>query len=96
MLDSKGVLKRSRKNLSEEKRFFASNIKAKTLEEAISGADVFLGLSVGGVVAKKMIRSMAKNPIVFALANPDPEIASREKNGKIYSTEVEYPRAGKP
>ncbi len=75
MLDSKGVLKKSRKNLSVEKRFFASNVKADTLEDAMAGADVFLGLSVGGVVTNKMIKSMAKNPIVFALANPDPEIA---------------------
>jgi len=75
MLDSKGVLKKNNKNLSVEKQFFATAKKIKTLEEALKGADVFLGLSIGNVVTKKMIKSMAKNPIVFALANPDPEIA---------------------
>jgi malate dehydrogenase (oxaloacetate-decarboxylating)(NADP+) len=78
MLDSKGVLKKSRKGLSEEKMFFASNVKAETLDEAMKGADVFLGLSVGNIVTSKMVQSMANKPIVFALANPNPEISYQE------------------
>ena len=75
MLDSKGVINNRRKNLSDEKVFFATNKEITTIKEAISGADFFLGLSSGNVVSKDMIRSMAENPIVFALANPDPEIS---------------------
>ena len=75
MLDSKGVINNRRKNLSDEKVFFATNKEITTIKEAISGADFFLGLSSGNVVSKDMIRSMADNPIVFALANPDPEIS---------------------
>jgi malate dehydrogenase (oxaloacetate-decarboxylating)(NADP+) len=75
MLDSKGVLSLEREDLDEQKKFFATtNKKAKTLEDAMKDADVFVGLSKGNVVNQDMIRSMAKNPIVFALANPDPEI----------------------
>jgi malate dehydrogenase (oxaloacetate-decarboxylating)(NADP+) len=75
MLDSKGVLSVDREDLDEQKTFFAtSNKKLKTLEEAMKDADVFVGLSKGNVVNQKMVQSMAKNPIVFALANPDPEI----------------------
>lgn len=75
MLDSKGVLHVDRDDLDEQKKFFASKTsKAKTLAEAMKDADVFVGLSKGNVVDQKMIQSMAKNPIVFALANPDPEI----------------------
>ncbi len=75
MLDSKGVLSTSRKDLDEQKKFFASSTsKATTLEEAMKDADVFVGLSKGNIVNQKMIQSMAKRPIVFALANPDPEI----------------------
>lgn len=75
MLDSKGVLSVDRDDLDEQKKFFAStNTKLKTLAEAMKDADVFVGLSKGNVVDQKMIQSMAKNPIVFALANPDPEI----------------------
>ncbi|MDX5404726.1 MAG: NADP-dependent malic enzyme [Bacteroidota bacterium] len=75
MVDSKGVITTDRKELTEEKAFFARNTKLKTLEEAIEGADVFVGLSRGGVLSQDMVRSMAKDPIVFALANPEPEIA---------------------
>ena len=75
MLDSKGVINNRRKNLSDEKVFFATNKEITTIKEAINGADFFLGLSSGNVVSKDMIRSMADNPIVFALANPDPEIS---------------------
>ena len=75
MLDSKGVLTVDRDDLDEQKLFFASKIKnVKTLEEAMVGADVFVGLSKGNVVSQKMIQSMAVQPIVFALANPNPEI----------------------
>tara|TARA_Y100000813_G_scaffold90647_1_gene64525 strand:+ start:2915 stop:5182 length:2268 start_codon:yes stop_codon:yes gene_type:complete len=75
MLDSKGVINNCRKNLSDEKVFFATDKNITTIEEAISGADFFLGLSSGNIVSKDMIRSMADKPIVFALANPDPEIS---------------------
>lgn len=75
MLDSKGVISKSRTDLNEQKSYFATDrTDIKTLAEAIKGADVFLGLSKGNVVSQDMIRSMAPNPIVFALANPDPEI----------------------
>jgi malate dehydrogenase (oxaloacetate-decarboxylating)(NADP+) len=75
MLDSKGVLSLDRDDLDEQKTYFATSKKnIKTLAEAIAGADVFVGLSKGNIVDQKMIQSMAKNPIVFALANPDPEI----------------------
>ena len=78
MLDSKGVIRKDRKNLSLEKEEFATDRDVHTLEEVISGSDVFLGLSQGNIVSKKMVLSMAKNPIVFALANPDPEISFKE------------------
>ncbi len=74
MCDSKGVISTSRKNLSGKKKFFATDLPYKTLDEALKGADVFLGLSVANVLTKEMVRSMAGSPIVFALANPDPEI----------------------
>jgi malate dehydrogenase (oxaloacetate-decarboxylating)(NADP+) len=75
MLDSKGVLSTERDDLDEQKQYFATtNKKVKTLEEAMKDADVFVGLSKGNVVNQKMVQSMAKRPIVFALANPDPEI----------------------
>lgn len=79
MLDSKGVIKKSRGNLTPEKELFANDsVEANTLEEAIKGADMFLGLSKAGVLSKEMVKSMADNPIVFALANPDPEIAYKD------------------
>lgn len=74
MLDSKGVITSDRKSLTPEKQKFARNTKLNTLEEAVAGADVFVGLSKGGVLSKNMVKSMADDPIVFALANPDPEI----------------------
>lgn len=74
MCDSKGVLNTSRQNLSPEKIPFVSQTLANTLEEAMVGTDVFVGLSKGNVVSPDMLRSMAPQPIVFALANPDPEI----------------------
>ncbi len=74
MCDSKGVIYKGRKNIDQFKSAFASNTKLRSLEEAIEGADVFLGLSAKDVVTKNMVKSMAKNPIIFACANPDPEI----------------------
>ena len=75
MLDSKGVITSDRENLTPEKKLFATDRRdLHTLEEAMRGADVFLGLSKGNVVSQDMIRSMADQPIVFALANPAPEI----------------------
>ena len=76
MLDSKGVITSDRPNLTEQKKFFATDRRdVHTLEEAVKGADVFVGLSKGNVLTKDMIRSMADQPIVFALANPVPEIS---------------------
>ena len=76
MLDSKGVISTSRTDLNESKKYFATTrTDIKTLEDAVKGADVFLGLSKGNVLSQDMVRSMAKDPIVFALANPNPEIA---------------------
>ena len=76
MLDSKGVITSDRPNLTEQKRLFATDRRdLHTLAEAIKGADVFLGLSRGNVLTQDMVRSMAANPIVFALANPVPEIS---------------------
>ena len=75
MYDSKGLIHESRKDqLDENKQFFMQHGKNPSLEEAFKNADVFLGLSKGGIVDESMIKNMAKNPIVFALANPNPEI----------------------
>ena len=75
MCDSKGVISTHRTDLNESKKFFATDRDIKTLAEAVVGADVFLGLSVANVLTKEMVRSMNTNPIVFALANPNPEIS---------------------
>ena len=76
MLDSKGVIRSDREGLNDQKRFFATDRRdVNTLEEAIKGADVFVGLSKGNVLSKEMVRSMALDPIIFALANPVPEIS---------------------
>ena len=75
MLDSRGVIRVDRENLTEQKREFATTRDIHTLEEAVKDADVFVGLSKGHVLSKDMVRSMAKNPIIFALANPVPEIS---------------------
>ncbi len=75
MLDSSGVIRDDRENLDESKKFFATKRKINTLVEAMKDADVFIGLSKGNILSPEMVKSMAKNPIVFALANPDPEIA---------------------
>jgi len=74
MTDSKGVIRNDRKNLSKEKSEFSTELNLNSLEEAFVGADVFIGLSQGNIVNEKMLKSMGSNPIVFAMANPDPEI----------------------
>ncbi|GHU82860.1 NADP-dependent malic enzyme [Bacteroidia bacterium] len=78
MCDSKGVLSVYRKDLNDSKKEFATTQDIKTLVEAMVGADVFLGLSVADVLTKEMVRSMNADPIVFALANPNPEISYQE------------------
>lgn len=75
MCDSKGVISIHRTDLNEEKRGFATARDVKTLEEAVAGSDMFLGLSVANVLTKEMVRSMNADPIIFALANPNPEIS---------------------
>ncbi|MDE6295465.1 MAG: hypothetical protein K2M03_05305, partial [Muribaculaceae bacterium] len=75
MCDSKGVIRKDRGNLSASKAEFATGRDIHTLAEAMKDADVFLGLSVADVVTPEMVKSMAERPIVFALANPAPEIA---------------------
>ena len=76
MLDSKGVITSDREGLNDQKRFFATDRKdVHTLAEAVNNADVFVGLSKGNVLSKEMVKSMAKDPIIFALANPVPEIS---------------------
>lgn len=74
MCDSKGVIHHKRENLSPEKLEFMRETEAETLEDAIKGSDVFIGLSKADVLLPEMLNSMAANPIVFAMANPDPEI----------------------
>ena len=79
MLDSKGAITTERTDLNEQKKqFISTRTEVKTLADALKGADVFLGVSKGNVVSKEMILSMAPNPIVFALANPTPEISYEE------------------
>jgi len=78
MIDRKGVLYRGRDNLDQWKSAHAIDTKLRTLEEAIKGADVFLGLSAKNILSKNMVKTMAKNPIIFALANPDPEISPED------------------
>ena len=74
----KGVIKNNREGIEGNKAIFATKRKCDTLDEAMKNADVFLGLSVANIVTKEMVQSMAKRPIVFALANPDPEISYKE------------------
>ena len=75
MLDSKGVIRLDRETLTQEKREFATSRKIDTLEEALVDADVFIGLSIANILSPEMLKTMAEDPIVFAMANPDPEIA---------------------
>ena len=74
MLDTKGVIYKGRDNVDQFKSAYANETKLRTLKDAIKGADVFLGLSAKNVLTQEMVKSMAKNPIIFACANPDPEI----------------------
>ena len=78
MIDRTGVIYRGRKNLNQWKSSHAIETKDRTLDDAIKNADVFLGLSAKGALTKKMVKKMAKNPIIFACANPDPEITPEE------------------
>ncbi|HEX7240605.1 MAG TPA: NADP-dependent malic enzyme, partial [Longimicrobiaceae bacterium] len=78
MTDSKGVIRADRGNLDRYKGRFATERDLRTLEDAMRGADLFVGLSVAGAVTREMVASMAESPIVFALANPDPEILPEE------------------
>ncbi|NBV06609.1 MAG: NADP-dependent malic enzyme [Proteobacteria bacterium] len=79
LCDTKGTIYKGRTDgMNQWKSAHASNTKARTLAEAMKGADIFLGLSVKGAVTKEMVKSMAKNPVIFAMANPDPEITPEE------------------
>ncbi len=78
MADHKGVIYKGREGLDEFKQRFAVDTKARTLAEALQGADVFVGLSVAGIVTGDMLQGMAKKPVIFALANPTPEIMPDE------------------
>lgn len=96
MFDSKGLIHSKRTDLDDRKKRFAVERPEISLEEAFKGADVFIGLSKGNVVSKEMVKSMAKNPIVFAMANPDPEIswedATSVRNDIIMATgRSDYP-----
>ncbi|MDR0832974.1 MAG: NADP-dependent malic enzyme [Candidatus Symbiothrix sp.] len=96
MCDSKGVINVRRKDLKPEKAFFATSREVNTLAEAMVGADMFLGLSVADVLTPAMVKSMAPNPIVFALANPNPEIsydkATKSRKDLIFATgRSDYP-----
>ena len=96
MLDSKGVIYKGRKNLNQWKSSHAIETKKRTLSDVIDGADVFLGLSSKSILSKKMVKKMAKNPIIFACANPDPEITPEEveevRNDAIIATgRSDYP-----
>ncbi|MGE3609276.1 MAG: NADP-dependent malic enzyme [Bacteriovoracaceae bacterium] len=79
MCDSKGVIYKGRTDgMNKYKEFFANDTKARTLADAMKDADAFVGCSAKGLVSKDMVKSMAKNPIIFAMANPDPEITPEE------------------
>jgi len=96
MVDRKGVLYRGRDNLDQWKSTHAIETKNRSLEDAINGADVFLGLSTKNILTKDMVKSMAANPIIFACANPDPEILPEDvmdvRNDAIIATgRSDYP-----
>tara|TARA_B100000575_G_scaffold293073_1_gene303341 strand:+ start:1 stop:2001 length:2001 start_codon:yes stop_codon:yes gene_type:complete len=96
MVDRKGVIFKGRENLNKWKSNHAIDTKDRTLNDAIKGADVFLGLSAKGALTKDMVKKMAKNPIIFACANPDPEITPEEigevRNDAIIATgRSDYP-----
>ena len=96
MIDRKGVIYKGRGNLNQWKLAHSIKSKNRTLEQAIKGVDVFLGLSAKGVLTKKMVKSMAKKPIIFACANPDPEITPEEvsevrKDAIVATGRSDYP-----
>ena len=96
MIDRKGVIYKGRDNLNHWKSVHAIKTKNRTLDQAIKGSDVFLGLSAKGILTKKMVKSMAKNPIIFACANPDPEITPEEvsevrKDAIVATGRSDYP-----
>ncbi|MCU0409098.1 MAG: NADP-dependent malic enzyme, partial [Bacteroidales bacterium] len=96
MVDSKGVVSERRTDLNKYKKLFATTREINTLAEAMNGADMLLGLSVAGVVSKEMLASMAADPIVFAMANPNPEISYEDamatRNDLIFATgRSDYP-----
>ena len=96
MLDRKGVIHKKRGNLNEWKSIYAIDTKERTLKDAIKNADVFLGLSSAGALKKDMVKLMSKNPIIFACANPDPEITPEEieevrKDAIIATGRSDYP-----
>ena len=96
MVDSKGVLNNKRKDLNKYKQEFITERDIDTLDQAIKGADLFLGLSAANMMTKEMLASMADNPIVFAMANPDPEISYEDamstRNDLIFATgRSDYP-----
>jgi len=96
MVDSKGTINRKRKDLNKYKQEFITDRDIDTLAQAVAGADIFLGLSVADMMTKEMLASMAKNPIVFAMANPNPEISYEDamstRNDLIFATgRSDYP-----
>ena len=96
MLDRKGVIHKKRGNLNEWKSLYAIDTKDRTLKDAIKNADVFLGLSSAGALKKDMVKLMSKNPIIFACANPDPEITPEEieevrKDAIVATGRSDYP-----
>ena len=96
MVDSKGVINNKRKDLNKYKQEFITNRDIDTLAQAVKGADLFLGLSAANMMSKEMLASMAKNPIIFAMANPNPEItyedATATRNDMIFATgRSDYP-----
>ena len=96
MVDRKGVIYQGRENLNQWKSGHATETSCRTLEDAINNADVFLGLSAKGALSKEMVKKMAKNPIIFACANPDPEITPEQveevrKDAIIATGRSDYP-----
>ena len=96
MCDSKGVINKKRKDLNKYKQEFITDRDIDTIEQAVIGADMFLGLSTSCMMSKKMLASMADNPIIFAMANPDPEItfedATATRDDMIFATgRSDYP-----
>jgi len=94
--DSKGVVYKGRENINSYKEVFAKDTKDRTLSDAVKNSDIFLGMSSAGVLSKEMVKTMAENPIIFALANPNPEILPEEaklaRNDVIVATgRSDYP-----